>query len=32
MSAGKVLAALVLGFMVGTFCFLILAMLEKVGN
>jgi hypothetical protein len=28
----KVFAALALGFIVGVFCFLILAMLEKVGN
>lgn len=28
----KVFIAIALGFMVGAFCFLILAMLEKVGN
>jgi hypothetical protein len=32
MSAEKICAALALGFIAGVFCFLILAMLEKVGN
>ena len=31
-SAEKVCAVLALGFITGVFCFLILAMLEKVGN
>jgi hypothetical protein len=31
-SAEKAFAAIALGFMAGVFCFLILAMLEKVGN
>jgi hypothetical protein len=32
LSAEKVYAVLALGFITGVFCFLILAMLEKVGN
>jgi len=31
-SAEKAFAAIALGFIAGVFCFLILAMLEKVGN